>query len=488
MQQKMKIQEVLEDYRNGVRIMKVEGASTPLYYVPKVELSQKETEFKEKLKSVVKDKMLQDIENIWVLSERRAKIDNKLRKLLDKHPKLSDEKRRVIREKVIHETIGYGPIDILLGDSNLEEIMVSGSKLPVFVVHRVHGTCMTNIKFNSDKELMDLIQNITTLLGKEINFKNPLLDARLSENMRINFIIPPVSLDGPSMTIRQFMTTPMTIVDLLRMETITSELAAFLWICVDGMRIKPANILIVGGSACGKTTTLNSILSFVPENERVVTVEDTEELRPIHQNRARMETFSLGVSEGGGITMEMLIKNALRMRPDRIVVGEMRGPEAKSLFVAMNSGHDGCMGTLHANSADDAVTRLTNPPMIVPRPLLIGLDLIILERRVFGGEHGIMRKITEVSEVIKRGEEIVLNRIFEWDIEGNQIEFKRNESMIYSRFANTLYSMGININDILEKREGILEDLIERDAGPDGILSAIKEHAAELETLLKSTR
>jgi len=482
----MKIQEVLEDYGNGIRIMRVEGVSTPIYYVPESDLSQKETEFKEKLKSVVKNRMLQDIENIELLSKKRARVDNELRKLLDKHPNLPDEKKKAIRQKVIQETIGYGPIDPLLGDGNLEEIMVSGSRLPVFVVHRVHGTCMTNVKFKSNKELMDLVQNIATLLGKEINFKNPLLDARLSENMRINFVIPPVSLDGPSMTIRQFSTAPMTIVDLMRLETINPELAAFLWICVDGMCIKPANILIVGGSASGKTTTLNSIMVFVPEDERIVTVEDTEELRPIHQNRARMETFSMGVAEGGGISMEMLIKNALRMRPDRIVVGEMRGQEAKSLFVAMNSGHDGCMGTIHANSVDDAVTRLTNPPMDVPKPLLVGLDLIILQRRVFGGEHGIMRKITEVSEVIKRGKEIVLNRIFDWDVERNRIEFNKKDSMIYSRFAGTLGSMGININDMLEKREGILEGLLEKDAGPDEILSAVKRHTAELETLLKS--
>jgi len=482
----MKVQETLEDRGNGIKIMRVDGISTPLYYVPQTTLSEEENKFKEKLKAAVKDKMLQDIEDIEMLSERRAIIDRELGKLLEKHHKFSNEKKKIIRQKVIDETVGYGPVDVLLGDENLEEIMVSGSKLPVFVVHRDYGTCVTNIRFGSDRELMDLIQNIATLLGKEITFKNPMLDARLSENMRINLVIPPVSLDGPSMTIRQFRTAPMTIVDLLGNKTMTTDLAAFLWVCVDGMCIKPANILIVGGSASGKTTTLNAMITFVPEDERMVTVEDTEELRPIHQNRSRMETFSMGVREGGGINMEMLIKNAFRMRPDRIVVGEMRGHEARSLFVAMNSGHDGCMGTIHANSVDDAITRLTNPPMDVPKPLLIGLDLIILQRRVFGGEHGIMRKITEVSEVIKRGDEVVLNRIFEWDVERGKIEFKKSDSIIYSRFANTLNSMGIDIEDILEKRKGILEALIERKAGPDEILGAIKGHTASLETLLKS--
>jgi flagellar protein FlaI len=314
---------------------------------------------------------------------------------------------------------GYGRLQPLVDDDNLEEIMVNGPNLPVIVFHRRFGMCETNILFEEDLEIKNLVDRMAYKVQRKIDLTTPLLDARLPDGSRVNATLTPVSLDGSTLTIRKFKTDPLTILDLIKFKTLDLKTAGFLWLCIEGMGQKPLNTIVVGGASSGKTTTLNCLADFIPANGRAITIEDTAELnlRPFN-NLVRLETRPPNIEGRGEVNMEELVKNALRMRPDRIIVGEVRSHEATALFTAMNTGHDGCMGTLHTNSAGEAITRLTNPPMDVPIIMLPVLDLIVVQRRMrYKGKN--VRKITEISEVrsFKKGEKIELSvfNIFEWD-------------------------------------------------------------------------
>ena len=334
--EKVKVQKVLSEY-NNVKIFKVRDVEIPLYYLHATELSVAERRAKDKMRVALARGILPDIGYSVASPEDKIMFMDGVQSLLDGLSDIPEARRELIKGELIKETIGYGKIDALVSDDGLEEIMISGSKLPVFVIHREFGTCNTNINFESDDEILSLIHNICIKIGKEVNFRNPLLDAKLADDIRINVGIPPVALDGPSLTIRKFVPGSMNLVDLIRSHMLSVDVAAFLWMCTDGLYVKPANMLIGGGTASGKTTLLNALLGFVPAGERIVTIEDSEELHPSHQNRVRFETRYFESPDKGSlgkvINMNVLVRNALRARPDRIIIGEMRGPEAKSLFI-----------------------------------------------------------------------------------------------------------------------------------------------------------
>jgi flagellar protein FlaI len=253
----------------------------------------------------------------------------------------------------MREMIGYGILDTLLKDDKLEEIMVIGPDRPVFIFHRDYEMMTTNIVFGNDAEIYAIIDRIAREVGRRVDIQNPLLDARLPDGSRVNATIRPVSLEGSTLTIRKFREEPFTVVDLISKSTVSVELAAYLWMAVDGLGAKPANILVSGGTGSGKTTTLNVLASFVPASERIITIEDTAELKLPVEHWIRFETRPPSIEGTGEITMDTLVKNSLRMRPDRIIVGEVRHAEAFTLLTAINTGHDGCMGTVHANSASE---------------------------------------------------------------------------------------------------------------------------------------
>jgi flagellar protein FlaI len=295
--------------------------------------------------------------------------------------------------------VGYGIIDPLVRDDKLEEIMVIGPKQPVYLFHRDYEMMASNIEFYSNQEIEDLVNKIAREIGRRVDISAPLLDARLPDGSRVNATIPPASVGGGTLTIRKFRKDPYSIVDLINMNTLTPECAAFLWMAVEGMGAKPANILIAGGTGSGKTTLLNVLASFIPENERIVSVEDTAELILPLKHWIRMEARPPGIEGKGELTLDILTKNSLRMRPDRILVGEIRHDEAFTLFTAMNTGHAGSMGTVHSNSPQETIIRITNPPMSVPEVMLSGLDLIIIEHRIHDRKKGTIRRITEIAEV-----------------------------------------------------------------------------------------
>ncbi len=375
--------------------------------------------------------------------------------------RLSEEKKKQIANIVVDHMIGYGFLDPLIQNDDLEEIMVLGLGMPVYVYHRKYGMCETNIVFDREVEVKVIIEKIARIVGRRIDVSVPLLDARLPDGSRVNATLPPVTLDGPTITIRKFRKEPYTIIDLLNFNTLSTEIASFLWVATEGLGRKPANILITGGTSSGKTTTLNCLAIFIPERQRIITIEDTAELQLPLRHKIRMETRPPNVEGKGEITMDMLLKNTLRMRPDRIIVGEVRGEEARTLFTAMNTGHEGCLGTLHANSAKETITRLTNPPMNVPRIMIPALDLIIVQNRYYA-LGGVIRRVSEVAEVFSEGGKIKIENIYEWEPAKDSFKRIKEESTILKEISKF---SGFSIKKIMkeiENRKKILEYLKEK--------------------------
>ncbi len=398
------------------------------------------------------NKMLNDIKSFLFLRLNENNENNHI----------SNEYLDNLANKLLRDIIGYGEIDPLIQDDNLEEIMINGIDKPVFVYHRQHGMMKTNIEFDDEKKLTDLIDSIARQINRRIDQESPILDGRLIDGSRINATIPPVSPDGPSLTIRKFKKDPLTIIDLINSKTISIELAAFLWLCIDGLGVKSANAIISGGTSSGKTTTLNALSSFINPKERIITIEDTLELQLPHEHVIRMETRPANVENKGELTMNDLVKNSLRQRPDRIIVGEVRSDEAITLFTALNTGHSG-FGTLHANDARETITRLTNKPMCVPEIMIQAIDFIIMQNRIYTPSGVSYRRISEVVEIVGIEEGVVqLNKIFQWNPETDQIENVSISSKTLSQIAKL---SGQSINELhkeIEKRELVLKHMIKQ--------------------------
>ncbi|MFH1257519.1 MAG: ATPase, T2SS/T4P/T4SS family, partial [Candidatus Micrarchaeota archaeon] len=259
------------------------------------------------------------------------------------------------------EMAGYGIIDPLIEDDMLEEIMIIGPGKPVYVFHRKYEMMKTNIVFYEDKDLLNLIDKMARTVGRRIDIQSPLLDARLPDGSRVNATIPPASINGATLTLRKFRKDPFTVIDLIKYGTMDFDIAAFLWVISDGFGALPANILVSGGTASGKTSTLNVLASFIPTDERIISIEDTAELALPLDHWIRMETRPASVENAGEISMDTLVKNSLRMRPDRIVVGEIRGQEGFTLFTAMNTGHRGAVkGEARVQLADGNLPRMAD--------------------------------------------------------------------------------------------------------------------------------
>ncbi|MCD6414073.1 MAG: CpaF family protein [Candidatus Diapherotrites archaeon] len=366
-------------------------------------------------------------------------------------------------ETVVREMIGYGALDLLLQDDKLEDIMVNGPDKPAYVFHRDFEMLPTNLIFGKDEEIQGVIDRIARDVGRRIDIREPLLDARLPDGSRVNATIPPISLAGSTITIRKFRQDPFTVVDLVKMGTISTELAAFLWVAVEGASAKPANILVAGGTASGKTTTLNVLASFIPRNERIITIEDTAEIQLPMEHWVRFETRPPGIEGQGEINMDTLLKNSLRMRPDRVVVGEVRGGEAFSLFTAMNTGHDGSMGTVHANNAQETVVRLKSPPMNVPETMLSALDIIIIQKRIHDRRKGVIRRVSEVAELsgVLEGEP-KFNYLFEWDAATDTIKASYDTSQYLHELSRFTGMSHTALRQEISRREEFIKDMIRR--------------------------
>ena len=358
----------------------------------------------------------------------------------------------------------YGQLAALFEDDNLEEVMYNGGTQCVKVAHRKHDMCRTNI-WIEDSEGLQIATNIASYTSVPLGDGPglvPIFDGRLPDGSRVNGTIPPVSPDGPTLTIRKFKEDPLTMINLIKWGTVNLRLAAMMWVWIEGLDSKPANFVIAGGTGSGKTTTLNCLGMYIPWHKRLLTVEDTAELQVYHDHWLRMETERRpdGTQE---VDMNDCLKSSLRMRPDRIIVGEVRGSECATLLTAMNTGHDGSFGSLHANTASETITRMINPPMSVPAIMLTGLDLIIVQARLHV-QGKTARKIIEVAEVAgMEGDKPRLNAIWKYNAATDQIEETGIPSKLRERICDAAGITPAQFEQHIQQRMGVLKDLMDRD-------------------------
>jgi pilus assembly protein CpaF len=334
------------------------------------------------------------------------------------NPLLNRSERERLIEEVLDETFGFGPLEILMKQEGVADIMINGPK-KVFV--EKHGRIVrSDVTFRDNEHLLQILDRIVSRVGRRIDETSPMCDARLPDGSRLNAIIPPLALDGPSLTIRKFGSRPLTLEDLLKFGAFTPEMVMLL----EGAMKARLNIIISGGTGSGKTTLLNTLSSFIPGDQRVITIEDAAELQLQQEHVLRLETRPANIEGKGHISATDLVKNALRMRPDRIIIGECRGPETLDMLQAMNTGHEGSMTTVHANNPRDAVARIETmvtmggtelPLKAIRHQLASAVDLIIQASRLQGGP----RKITYVTEVLNMEQDtIIMQDIFKFVQDG----------------------------------------------------------------------
>jgi pilus assembly protein CpaF len=381
-----------------------------------------ESKILQKIKADIHKKLLEVLD----LNEARQipieqlhqECSNRVDALLNarQYPMSGPDKQRLLRE-VMDEVFGFGPIEVLLRDPYVSDILING---PYQIYIEKFGRLeKTDVTFMDDKHLMRIINRIGTNVGRRIDESTPMLDARLPDGSRVNAIIPPLALDGPMVSIRRFGTNPIDMNKLLELETLTEEMAFFMKACVQCRM----NILISGGTGTGKTTFLNALSRWIPAGERVVTIEDAAELQLQREHVVRLETRPPNIEGEGCVTQRDLVRNTLRMRPDRIIVGEVRGAETLDMLQAMNTGHEG-LTTVHANSPRDALRRLENmvsmaglnyPIGAIREQLSSALDVLIHLERMTGGRRKVV-KIVEITSM--EGDTICLHEIFQFNQTG----------------------------------------------------------------------
>jgi pilus assembly protein CpaF len=327
------------------------------------------------------------------------------------------ERERLI-EEVLDETFGLGPLELLLKDPKVCDILINGPKS--IYVERAGKMEKTSVEFRDNAHLMQIIDRIVSQVGRRVDEMNPMVDARLSDGSRFNAIIPPLSLDGASVSIRRFGANPLKLEDLLNYKAFTPEMIMLL----EGAIKARLNIVISGGTGSGKTTLLNTLSSFIPNTDRIVTIEDAAELQLQQDHVVRLETRPPNIEGKGAITATDLVRNALRMRPERIIIGECRGPETLDMLQAMNTGHEGSMTTLHANTPRDAVSRMETmimmagfelPLKAMRQQIASAIDLIIQANRLQGGK----RRVTHITEVVGMEQDtIILQELFVYERDG----------------------------------------------------------------------
>jgi pilus assembly protein CpaF len=342
----------------------------------------------------------------------RNQIRQSLRDLIDDNGfVLNEHEQSVLIENVENEVLGMGPLEPLLRDPSISDILINTADTCYIERHGVLEK--VNIRFQNNDHLMRIIQKIAGAVGRRVDESSPMVDARLMDGSRVNAIIPPLAVDGPLLSIRKFAVDPLTVTDLMNFRSITQPIAEFLKSAVKAR----TNILISGGTGSGKTTLLNVVSGFIPANERILTIEDSAELQLQQPHVGRLETRPPNIEGKGAVVARDLVRNALRMRPDRIVVGEVRGEEALDMLQAMNTGHDGSLSTIHANSARDGISRLEHmigmagvsiSPNVIRQQIAAALDLIVQTERLSDGRRAVIsvQEITGMEQNVVNMQEI----------------------------------------------------------------------------------
>jgi len=393
-----------------------------------------------------------DLESINRLAEetRQERVSQMIRSMLEREntPLTFSERERIIGE-VSDELFGLGPLEPLLADPTISDLLVNGA-------HRVYierrGLLeLSDVQFSDDQHLMRIIERIVSRVGRRVDESSPMVDARLQDGSRVNAIIPPLALDGPVLSIRRFGRDPLTADDLIENQTFTPFMREFLDACVRGKM----NVLISGGTGAGKTTLLNVLSAFIPPRERIITIEDAAELQLKQDHVVRLETRPPNIEGKGAVRQRQLVINALRMRPDRIVVGEVRGEEAIDMLQAMNTGHEGSMTTIHANSPRDALTRLETmvsmanlnlPEKAVRQQIASSIHVVVQISRLTDGT----RKVTSVCEVTgMEGMTVTMQDLFVFERQGFDEKFRVKGRFkptgIRTKFSERLFGAGIQL-------------------------------------------
>jgi pilus assembly protein CpaF len=358
------------------------------------------------------------------------------------------ERERLVND-VQHELFGLGPLEPLLADPTISDILVNSHK--TIYIERRGKIERTNVQFKDDEHLMRVIERIVSSVGRRIDESSPMVDARLQDGSRVNAIIPPLSIDGPVVSIRRFGSDPLKMSMLIDYNALTKDIADMLQMVVTAR----LNILISGGTGAGKTTLLNALSAYIPENERIVTIEDSAELQLQQPHVVRLETRPPNIEGRGEVTQRDLVKNALRMRPDRIVIGEVRGGEAIDMLQAMNTGHDGSLTTVHANTPRDALARLETMIQMtgmrlsdraMRQQIASALNLVVQVARMSDGS----RRVTSISEITgMEGETITMQEIFQYERTGVDKEGtvlgRFRPTGIRPRFAERLKACGLQL-------------------------------------------
>ncbi|MFP4026883.1 MAG: CpaF family protein [Candidatus Brocadiia bacterium] len=371
---------------------------------------------------------------------------------------LNRNERQQLLKDITDEMMGFGPLEPLLEDPEVSDILVNGAKQTyVEVSGKLH---LTDVEFNDNEHVMHVIDRIVTTVGRHVDEGSPMCDARLPDGSRVNVIIPPLAIDYPSVSIRKFKTDALSVSDLVdKFNSMSREMATLLEACVSA----GLNILISGGTGAGKTTLLNILSGFIPQHERIVTIEDSAELQLQKPHVVRLETRPPNIEGKGEITPYDLLRNALRMRADRIILGEVRGEEALDMLQAMNTGHEGSMSTIHANTPRDAISRLENlvamggldlPQKAMRKQIASAIDLIVQGNRFSDGT----RKQTCISEVLgMEGDQVTMQDIFLFDREGigenGKVLGEFVATGVQPRFLQKLKSSGVNLPLDLFSRE-----------------------------------
>ncbi len=374
-------------------------------------------------KGIVHHEIIQTLETAKLDNLTQDNLRPVVEEALDLHADtqgltLARTDRQRLTQELIDEILGFGPITPLLQDPTISEIMVNGPHQ--IYVERKGKLVKSDVNFYDDKHVLHIIEKIVAPLGRRIDESQPMVDARLPDGSRVNAIIPPLALNGPTITIRKFAADPFTVDDLIRFGSLTAEMAVFMEACVKGR----LNILVSGGTGSGKTTTLGVLSGYIPEDERIITIEDAAELQLRQSHVVTLETRPANIEGKGAITIRDLVRNSLRMRPERIIVGEVRSGEALDMLQAMNTGHDGSLTTGHANTPRDMLSRLETmvlmagmdlPVRAIREQISSALDVVVQQSRLRDGS----RRITHITEVLgMEGDIIVLQDVFRYEQKG----------------------------------------------------------------------
>jgi pilus assembly protein CpaF len=426
-----------------------------------------DAEYRE-LKTKLHSKILNEIqlESINRLGEEAAReqIGQLIREMLQREntPLALAEREKMARE-ILDEVFGLGPLEPLIADQTISDILVNTSR--VVYIERRGVLERTDIKFNDDQHLMRIIERIVSRVGRRVDESSPMVDARLPDGSRVNAIIPPLALDGPILSIRRFGRDPLTADDLLGNKSLTKPMLELLKAVVVGK----LNVLISGGTGAGKTTLLNVVSAYIPESERIVTIEDAAELQLKQEHVVRLETRPPNIEGQGAVRQRQLVINSLRMRPDRIIVGEVRGEEALDMLQAMNTGHEGSLTTVHANSPRDALSRIETmvamanlnlPDKAIRQQIASAMNVVVQVSRLTDGS----RKITSISEITgMEGPVVTMQDLFVFERRGydadNKVRGSFKPTGIRPKFSERLFGFGIRLpQDMFEVNSSVAAD------------------------------